>query len=123
MYRLSLISHHLCHVSVTIRESLEGRKSSSHRPANIGGRHNAQPGEEEPRSFFDISSSGDLTGSAALFLATEVEILLVLGRRGEPILPPGDLIGGSHQPANLGRTDEFDHLVPINNNSPFNSPR
>ena len=35
-------------MGVTIRESLERRKSSSHRPANIGSGHNAQPGEEEP---------------------------------------------------------------------------
>ena len=57
-------------------------------------------------SFFDIGGSGDLTGSAALFLATEVEIFLVLGRRGEPILLPRDLIGRSRQPANLGRTNK-----------------
>ena len=70
--QLKFISHHLCYVSVTIREPLVGRKSSSHRPSNIGAGHNAQPGEEEPRSFFDIGGSGDLTGSAALFLAMEV---------------------------------------------------
>ena len=64
--------------------------------SQVGAGHNAQPGEEEPRSFFDIGGSGDLRGSAALFLTTEVEILLVLGRRGEqPILPPRDLIGRS----------------------------
>ena len=59
-------------------------------------------------SFFDIGGSGDLTGSVALFLATEVEILLVLGHKGEqPILPPRDLIGRSRQPANLGPTNKI----------------
>ena len=74
-------------------------------------------------SFFDIGGSGDLTGSVALFLATEVEILLVLGHKGEqPILPPRDLIGGIH-PSNLGRTDEFDHIVPNNQHLTIQLPQ
>ena len=104
------------------QRTIGGKEVFKSPTSQVGAGHNAQPGEEEP-IFLWHRRQWRSYRKCCLVLDHRLEILLVLGHKGEqPILPPTDLIGGIH-PSNLGRTDEFDHIVPNNQHLTIQLPQ